>query len=129
MATNNVEGLQDALIGATGGLALYNEEQGRFEITGINLRKAKAMADALGVSYQEFSKVAIAAAERSKAASDLAARGLTLTDSQREFITNISQMKGGKMTIELNSEQLQKEFGAKEVALEDLTSKTIGKIN
>ena len=128
MATNNVEGLQDALIDATGGLALFNEEQGRFEITGINLRKAKAMADALGVSYGEFSKGAIAAAERSRAASDLAARGLTLTDEQREFITNISQMKGGKMTIELNSEKLQNEFGAKEVALEDLTQKQLAQL-
>ena len=44
MATNNVEGLQDALIGVAGSLATYNEEQGRFEITGVNLRKAKAMA-------------------------------------------------------------------------------------
>jgi hypothetical protein len=128
MATNNVEGLQDALIGATGGLALYNEEQGRFEITGINLRKAKAMADSLGISYQEFSKGAIAAAERSKAASELAARGLTLSDEQREFITNISQMKGGKMTIELNSEKLQNEFGAKEVALEDLTQQQLTRL-
>jgi hypothetical protein len=128
MATNNVEGLQDALIGATGGLALFNEEQGRFEITGINLRKAKAMADSLGVSYAEFSKGAIAAAERSKAASELAARGLTLTDEQREFITNISQMKGGKMTIELNSEELQKEFRGKEVALEDLTQESLARL-
>ncbi len=128
MATNDVEGLQDALIGAAGGLAVYNEEQGRFELSGINLRKAKAMADSLGVSYQEFSKGAISAAERAEAASSLLARGLTLSDDQKRFITNISQMKGGKMTIELNSEKLQNEFGAKEVALESLTQDQLAKL-
>lgn len=128
MSTNNVEGLQDALIGAAGSLATYNEEQGRFEVTGINLRKAKAMASELGISMGELNKIAIASAERTQASSALMARGLTLSDEQKEFITNISQMKGGKMTIELNSEKLQKEFGAKEVALENLTQEQLTRL-
>ena len=47
MATNNVEGLQDAIIGVAGSMATYNTEQGRFEITGINLRRAKDLANEL----------------------------------------------------------------------------------
>ncbi len=57
-ATNNVGGLQDALIGAAQGLATYNQEQGRFEITGVNLRKSKEMAAALGISMGELGKTA-----------------------------------------------------------------------
>jgi hypothetical protein len=64
MATNNVEGLQDALHGAAAGLATYNTEQKRFEITGANLRRAQEMAKTLGVDYKEFAKGAIAAQER-----------------------------------------------------------------
>jgi hypothetical protein len=121
MATNNVEGLQDALIGAAGTLATYNTEQGRFEITGVNLRRAKAMAQELGISYEELSKGAIAAAERSSAASDLMMSGLVMEDKEKEFITNLSQMKGGKMVIEI-PQSLSDEFqGKTEIALADLT--------
>ena len=37
MATNDVEGLQDAIIGAAKSLVTYNREQGRFQVTGANL--------------------------------------------------------------------------------------------
>jgi hypothetical protein len=122
MSTNNVEGLQDALIGAAGSLATYNTEQKRFEITGVNLRRAKEMATQMGISYQQLAQGAIAAAEKSSAASDMIARGLILDDNQREFLTNIARMKDGKMTIDLGkSPDLQKYFGAQEVALDQLT--------
>jgi hypothetical protein len=131
-ATNNVEGLQDALIGAAGSLATYNSEQGRFEITGVNLRRARAMADELGISYGELANGAIAAAERTSAATALMGRGLKLDDDQQRFLTNISQMKGGQMTIELNSERLQQVLGVdssvREIALEKLTQKQVDTI-
>lgn len=122
MATNNVEGLQDALIGVAGSLATYNEEQGRFEITGVNLRKAKAMAKELGISYNELANGAIAAAERSSAASALLSSGLNISDKNKEFLTNISRMEGGKMVIDI-PESLGKKLGITEtrVALEDLS--------
>jgi len=71
MATNNVEGLQDALIEAAGSLAVYNSEQGRFEITGINLRRAREMAKTLGIDYKELTRTAIASQERLAASTAL----------------------------------------------------------
>jgi hypothetical protein len=122
MATNNVEGLQDALIGAAGSLTTYNQEQGRFEITGVNLRKAKAMASELGISYQELAKGAIAASERTAAASALMTSGLVMEDKEREFLTNLSQMKDGKMVIEVPKSLMSELGGQTEVILEDLTN-------
>lgn len=101
MATNDVEGLQEALIGAASGLATYNEEQGRFEVTGVNLRRAKAMADSLGVSMSELTKGAIASAERLQVNSQLMAKGFDINEKDREFLTNMSKMEGGKMVIDL----------------------------
>jgi hypothetical protein len=101
MATNNVEGLQDALIGAASTLATYNTEQGKFEITGVNLRRAKEMAAQMGISYQELAKGAIAANERLSVTQDLAAKGFNLSKGDEEFIANLSQMKGGEMVITL----------------------------
>lgn len=121
MATNNVEGLQDALVGAAKNLATYNSEQGRFEITGVNLRRAKEMADQFGMSVGELSKISIAAAERTSAASDLMSRGLTLDKDQQEFITNMAQMKGGRMAIEINSEKLKGIFEADTIYLDQMT--------
>lgn len=121
MATNNVEGLQDAIIGVAGSMATYNTEQGRFEITGINLRRAKDLANELGISYNELANGAIAAAERSSAAVDLLSSGLKLEDKEKEFLTNISRMEGGKMVIDI-PESLGQKLGIKEtrVALENL---------
>jgi hypothetical protein len=123
-ATNNVEGLQDALIKASGSLATYNQEQGRFEVTGINLRKAKEMANALGISMGELNKISIAAAERTQATTALMATGLVMKDEDREFLTNLSRMDGGEMKI-MVPKSLMDSLGIKEqsLALKDLTPK------
>lgn len=125
MATNNVEGIQDALIGAASSLATFNKEGGRFEVTGINLRKAKAMADAMGVSMGELTKGAIAAAERTSAATDMLANGLKLDKDQTDLITNLAHMKDGKMVMEVQGDKMREMLGlkkdVKEIALEELT--------
>jgi hypothetical protein len=129
MATNDVEGLQDALHDASAGLATYNQEQGRFEITGANLRRAKEMAKTLGVDYKEFAQGAIAANERISAGQALASRGLNVDDKDKEFLTNMSQMKGGEMQITIPQslmEKFGKDFNNKtEVKLSELTDKQV----
>jgi hypothetical protein len=125
MSTNNVEGLQDALIKAAGGLATYNSESKRFELTGVNLRRAREMATQLGINYEDLAKGAISAAQKTSAASALMARSLTLKPEQEEFLTNIAQMKDGKMQIELQSERLQSIFKAQSLSLENLTQEQV----
>lgn len=108
MATNNVEGLQTAMLDAAKSLATYNTEQGRFEVTGINLRRAQAMAKELGMDMKDLGKAAIAAAERGQAASAILATGIKMSDEDREFITNLSQMEGGEMVIKVPESLAQK---------------------
>jgi hypothetical protein len=125
MATNNVEGLQDALIGAAGTLATFNTEQGKFEITGVNLRRAKEMAAQMGISYQELAKGAIAANERLLVTQDLAAKGFNLEEGDEEFIANLSQMKNGEMTISLPQDVAKKIGVAVSTPISQLTSEQI----
>jgi hypothetical protein len=122
MATNDVEGLQDAIEGAAKSLVTYNQEQGRFQVTGANLRRAKEMAKELGMSMEELTTTAVASMERTQAASDLMGKGLVISDENKEFLTNIAQMRGGKMTIEV-PKSIQEELGLKgtNIALETLT--------
>ena len=120
-ATNNVEGLQDSLIGAAKGLATYNQQQGRFEITGINLRRAREMANTLGISMGDLTKTAIAAQERMAASTALMSRGLQMKDEDKDFLTNLSRMQDGEMKIVV-PESLQDKLGKQsEITLSKLT--------
>ena len=125
MATNNVEGLQDAIIKASGSLATYNQQQGRFEITGINIRRAKAMADELGISYESLTRGAVASQERLSASNELMAKGFTIPEKDKEFITNLSKMDNGKMVIEIPQSLSDKFEGQSKIALSDLTQSQI----
>ena len=125
MATNNVEGLQDAIIKASGSLATYNEQQGRFGIFGVDIRRAKAMADELGISYESLSRGAIASQERLAASNELMAKGFTIPEKDKEFITNLSKMDNGKMIIEIPQSISDKFQGQSKIALSDLTQKQI----
>jgi hypothetical protein len=125
MATNNVEGLQKALIDAAKGLATYNAEQGRFEIIGVNTRRAHEMAAQLGVDYNELTKGAIAGQERMLANSVLMAKGFNVSKEDKEFITNMSQMKGGQMVVTIPEDVAGKIGSKTEIALKDLTASQI----
>lgn len=120
-ATNNVEGLQDSLIGAAKGLATYNQEQKRFEITGINLRRAREMANSLGISMADLTKTAVAAQERMAASTALMSTGLNMKDKDKEFLTNLGRMQDGEMKIVV-PESLQDKLGKQsEITLSKLT--------
>jgi hypothetical protein len=125
MATNNVEGLQDALINAAKGLATFNKEQGKFEIIGVNQRRAHEMAVQLGVDYNELAKGAIAGQERMLASSVLMSKGLNVSKEDKEFITNMSQMKGGQMVVTIPEDVAGKIGSKTEIALKDLTASQI----
>lgn len=120
MATNDAGGLQDAMIGVAGSLATYNQELGKFEITGANLRKAKELSKQLGMSMEDLTNTAIKSQERTSASAELMSKGFALSDKEKEFLTNISRMEGGKMVVDVSS--ISKEFGgAQQIALDELT--------
>lgn len=124
-ATNNMEGLQDAFIKSASSLAVLNEEQGRFEVTGANLRKAKALADLYGISLNEVTNAATKGAAKIEAMSQMQMFS-NLTEQQQEFVSNMTQMKDGKIGIEM-PKTLMEQFGLKEsfVQLTDLSGKQV----
>jgi hypothetical protein len=122
MATNDVEGLQEALIGSVEQLVQFNQETGRFEITGANLRRAKAMAEQLGMSYKDLANVAVNAAQRTSALGDMFSSGLIIDEGLKEFVANMAQMKNGQMVVEISSKELQEKLGGKtEIVLNKIT--------
>jgi hypothetical protein len=93
--TNNVEGLQSSLVKAAKGLATYNSEQQRFEVTGANLRRAKLMADTFGISMSELTNLAVKANVQFQSMREI--NLLNVTPDQKEFLKNISTMQDGKI--------------------------------
>lgn len=120
MATNEVEGLQEALAGVSQNLAVYNQETGNFEVTGTNLRMARDIAKQFGIDIKEVTNSAIAAQERAQAA--LALDGLNIDDDNKEFLTNLARMKDGEMQIELLTPELQSEFKGTTIKLSELNN-------
>lgn len=120
-SVNDTGALQDAVAKSAEGLATFDRESGRFVVVGQNLRAAKDAANALGMSMKDYTNLAVQAAQRTSALSDLASAGLTFKDDKdKEFLTNLAQMKDGKMVIEV-PKNLQEQLGGSTVALESMT--------
>ena len=119
LATNDIGGLQDAIVGAAEASVMFNEETGEFDISSTELRRMKAMADQLGMSLEDF----VTAAKKSKSHTMALKQmgGMELIDPKsgedlKEFAANMAQMKGGRFMIDLP------EIG--EIALEDIKTET-----
>ena len=54
LATNDIGGLQDAIVGAAEASVMFNEETGEFDVSSTELRRMKAMADQLGMSLEDL---------------------------------------------------------------------------
>ena len=130
-ATNNVESLQTSIIGAARSLATYNAEQGRFEVSGANLRRAKAMSDALGISMGELTNMAVKGAAKFEAMSQLDMFP-KLSDEQKEFVSNLATMKDGKVGFDLPKD-MASQLGITNlvdgfVSIDDLSSDQVEKL-
>ena len=109
-ATNNVDGLQDSLAGAAKNLATYNTEQGRFEVSGANLRRANDIAKTLGMSTSELANIAVRAANKFEVMSKLEMFP-NLNKDQKEFVSNLATLKDGKIGFDVPDSMAEKIFG------------------
>lgn len=125
MATNDVNGLQEALAKSAEQLTSFNKETGRFEIAGANLRRLRSMTEATGVQFEELSKIAINSAQRTAASAEMMYSGVGFKDEKdKEFLTNLAQMDNGKMVIQISDESLKQSLGLvgkSTLALESMT--------
>ena len=84
------------------------------------------MAQAFGIDLKDVTQAAIGTEERLTAMSELS--GLNIDEKNKEFLTNIARMKDGKMTIDIQGEELQKQLGASSLELGKITEAQAQKI-
>jgi|TARA_R110002020_G_scaffold196775_2_gene397757 hypothetical protein len=117
MATSDLEGLQDAMIRAGESAIMFNEETGEMGISPTEMRRMRAMAEQLGISYEDYVTSVKMAKQETIAMSQMnlaAFAGSEDAEQLQQFAASMSQFKDGKYQIELEP--------GKFTALEDLQS-------
>jgi len=118
MASSDLEGLQDAMIKAGESAITFNEETGELGISPTEMRRMRAMADQLGIGYEEYVNSVKMAKQETLAMSQMnlaAFAGSKDAEELKTFAASMASFEDGKYQIQL-------EPGSEWTALEDLTS-------
>jgi hypothetical protein len=103
MATNDLEGLQEAIIDTAAAAVTFDEDKGKFVISPEQRRQLKDMAEAMGMSYQDLADTAVKSARRAEAFSEMEFLN-NVTEEDKELIAGMAAMgEGGEMQVKIPS--------------------------
>ena len=103
MATNDLEGLQEAIVDTAAAAVTFDEDKNKFVISPESRRQLKDMAEAMGMSYQELADTAVKSARRAEVFSEMKFLD-NVTDDDKELISSMAQMgEGGEMQVKIPS--------------------------
>ena len=124
MATNDLGGLQDAIVGAGQSLAVFNEETGEISFPPTAQRQLRAMAEALGMSKEEFAEMVKLQSKFQSVQNQLDLTMFEGDDAEglKEFISSMAQMDAstGKYQIQIEGDPFN---------VEDLTTGQLEALN
>lgn len=122
MAQNDVEGLQDAIVKAAGASATFNEETNQFELSRVQMYNLRVAADALNMSTQEMTEMAIKQAEVTRN-QDLLKNMMGFTEEQRNLLANIAQVgEDGRLKLSIDGSLVDVQRESAKV-IDELTKK------
>jgi len=103
MATNDLEGLQEAIIDTAAAAVTFDEDKGKFVISPEQRRQLRDMAEAMGMSYQDLADTAVKSARRAEAFSEMQFLD-NVTEEDKELIAGMAAMgEGGEMQVKIPS--------------------------
>ena len=101
MATNDLEGLQEAIIDTAAAAATFDEEKGKFVISPEQRRQMMAMKDQLGMTYQELADLAVKSARRAEVFNQIGDFS-DMSETDKELISSMAQIgKGGVAQVKI----------------------------
>lgn len=106
---NDPAGLQASLAEAAKKFTSFDEKTGQFKIDPGGIRQMKELAKAAGMSYENFSKMGLAAANSERIFSQIRFAG-NLSEEDKMYIASISEMKGGEYQIKVRDEKGEEVF-------------------
>jgi hypothetical protein len=107
MSINDPSGLQDSLADVAKQFSYFDEETKTFKINPQGVLTLREMEKQTGVSAQEMSKMAVAAAELDKRLSAVDMAGVTIgSEEDKQFLANISKMdKSGEYVVQIKDDE------------------------
>ena len=100
MAENDMEGLQNAVIDTAKSAVMFNEETGKFKITGVEMRRLREQASALNMDYESLANTAVKAAKEQKVLEELDYTGLD--DQTKQLVANLAEVgAGGEISLNI----------------------------
>lgn len=91
MATNDLEGLQEAIVDTAAASATFDKETNKFVISPGARRQLRDQAKAMGMDYQELADIAIKSARRAAVFSELEFVG-DMSETDKELIASMAQI-------------------------------------
>ena len=91
MAQTDMEGLQDSLVEMAAGAVSFNKESGEFDIPITQMYRLREAATLAGMNYQEFSEMAMNAAQRTEKIK-LLDQFQTVPEEQKELIASLGKI-------------------------------------
>lgn len=101
---NDPQGLQDSLIEMTKQFTYFDEKTGNFRINPGGVRLMKELAETAGMSFEQFSKTALAAADLDRRLGDISfdIRG---SEEDKMLVANMAKMgEGGRYEVQFRDE-------------------------
>lgn len=106
---NDPAGLQMSLAEAAKKFTIFDEKTKSFKIDPGGIRQMKELAKAAGMSYDNFTKMGLAAANSERLFSQIRFAG-NLTEEDKMYISSIAEMKGGEYQIKVRDEKGEEVF-------------------
>lgn len=102
---NDPAGLQDSIIEMTKQFTYFDEKTNSFRINPGGVRLMKELADASGVSFDQMSKTALAAADLDRRLSEIDF-SIDASDEDKILVANMAKMgEGGEYFVEIQNER------------------------
>lgn len=99
MAQNDMGGLQESIVQAAKSSVMFNKTTGEFKISGTEMYRLRAQAQALGITYEELANTAVKAAKESEILSQI--RFLDIPEETKQLVANLGEIKDGQVQVKL----------------------------
>lgn len=121
---NDPGALQDSLINATKQFTYFDEKTKSFRINPQGILTLREMAQETGISYEQLSKTALAAADLDNRLSAISPSINFENEEDKMFLANMAQMDKGEYTVKVKNARGEQET----VKLGEITAEQITKL-
>jgi DNA-binding transcriptional regulator YiaG len=101
MATNDLEGLQEAIADTAAQATYFDKEKNKFSISPESRRQLKAMAEQMGMSYQDLADTAVRSARRAEVFNQIGDFS-DMSETDKELVASMAKIgEGGVAQVKI----------------------------